>query len=349
MITLNGKILRNLEEQVLANKDNINAMQYGIKIVGVVDDLDNLPTENVEYGTAYLYAPENSQTSYDLYIYVNSDEWFNIGQFPLQGPQGLQGLQGIKGDNGNSTKWYCGFEMPNTNLQVGDMYLDTTTYQVYRYNGTEFISQCNIKGASGRDGQNGNSIISITNSHSDNKTTVVITTTKGGTSTFDIPDGQSGSAFHIADVYDVYEEEEELGLPNDILDLLEAKYPIANRPYSDGILVKTSKEEGAEIVYDQNYVFIPVDENNVKVYDNLGEIESIQGPPGTSIVQYGNQINVNNMINSDDKYLTINAIPYGTVNPASGTTLSGLVKILILDTEPADEDKRDGYLYFIKE
>ena len=55
------------------------------------------------------------------------------------------------------------------------------------------------------------------------------------------------------------------------------------------------------------------------------------------------------MLNSTDKYLTINAIPYGTVNPASGTTLSGLVKILILDTEPADEDKRDGYLYFIKE
>ena len=60
MLTFDGKQLRNLEEQVLKNAEDINYLineqgvlnQFGIKVVGQVDYLNNLPTVD-DYKTAY--------------------------------------------------------------------------------------------------------------------------------------------------------------------------------------------------------------------------------------------------------------------------------------------------------
>ena len=60
MLTFDGKQLRNLEEQVIKNAEDINYLineqgvlnQFGIKVVGQVDYLNSLPTVD-EYKAAY--------------------------------------------------------------------------------------------------------------------------------------------------------------------------------------------------------------------------------------------------------------------------------------------------------
>lgn len=110
MLTIDGKQLRNLEEQVEKNKQDIEYIineqgslnQFGIKVVGQIDILNNLPTVDEykqsnpewEYGDAYAVGVTSP---YSLYILTRAngthteDYWFNIGQFPLQGPKGDAG------------------------------------------------------------------------------------------------------------------------------------------------------------------------------------------------------------------------------------------------------------------
>ena len=131
MLTIDGKVYRNLEEQVKKNKDDIEYIlneqgvinQFGIKVVGVVASQSLLPSvdtykqenPNWEYGDTFAIGTE---PPYDLFVltranlYNTNDYWFDIGDFPLagpkgetgpQGPQGLQGptgAQGIQGPTG---------------------------------------------------------------------------------------------------------------------------------------------------------------------------------------------------------------------------------------------------------
>lgn len=114
MLTRDGKQYRNLEEQVLKNKSDIEFMleqegvlnEFGIKVVGegkTVADLPDASTYQGEYGDAYAIG-ENSP--YTLYIWTRANGthpsayWFNIGQFPLVGPQGPKGEDGAPGAQG---------------------------------------------------------------------------------------------------------------------------------------------------------------------------------------------------------------------------------------------------------
>ena len=114
MITIDGKELRSLEEQVLKNKQDIEFMleeegalnQFGIKVVGQVDTSAALPdptTYTGEYGDAYAVG---LSSPYVLYIWTRAngthptDYWFNIGKFPLVGPQGPKGNDGAPGAQG---------------------------------------------------------------------------------------------------------------------------------------------------------------------------------------------------------------------------------------------------------
>lgn len=133
MLKIGDKEYRNLEEQVLKNKSDIESIvneqgtlnQFGIKVVGVVVDEIELPESADDYGDAYAVGTD---TPYELYVWTRAntthpnDYWFNIGEFPLpgpqgpvgprgpqgeqgergiQGPQGVQGIQGIAGPQGN--------------------------------------------------------------------------------------------------------------------------------------------------------------------------------------------------------------------------------------------------------
>lgn len=134
MLRFGNKEFRNLQEQVLKNMDDIAFIieeegvlnEFGIKVVGQVDTEDDLPTveeykeehEDWGYGDAYAIGTE---APYTLVVLTRAntahpdDYWFDIGEFPVrgpqgeigpqgpegpQGPQGIQGIQGVQGPQG---------------------------------------------------------------------------------------------------------------------------------------------------------------------------------------------------------------------------------------------------------
>lgn len=76
--------------------------EFGIRVLGQIDDADELPIEADEFGDAYAVGTE---PPYNIYIWTRdgSDEegyWFNIGLFPVPGPQGPAGEDGADGEQG---------------------------------------------------------------------------------------------------------------------------------------------------------------------------------------------------------------------------------------------------------
>ena len=169
MLTFDGIEFRNLEEQVRRNKEDIKYIleeegvlnQFGIKVIGQVTYSSDLPdpsTYKGEYGDAYAVG---TKTPFQLYIFTRqfsgqtSPTWFNIGQFPMPGPQGIQGPvgpQGIQGPQGST--WTVGLSTPTTTngFRQYDMYLNTSTGEVYQYNGSTWQNVGSIKGPQGIQG-----------------------------------------------------------------------------------------------------------------------------------------------------------------------------------------------------
>lgn len=116
MLNFGNKDFRNLQEQVLKNMDDIRYIleeegvlnEFGIKVVGQVEAIADLPSvaeykaahSDWGYGDAYAVGDE---APYELYILTRangthaSDYWFEIGEFPVAGPQGPQGATGATG------------------------------------------------------------------------------------------------------------------------------------------------------------------------------------------------------------------------------------------------------------
>ena len=143
MLTFDGKEFRNLQEQVLKNKEDIARhyevdrvlSNFGIKIVGQVDTADELPdplTYTGEYGDAYAVGAEGD---YTFYIFTRPNEntgstdnqWLDVGGLTIvgpQGPQGETGPQGPKGDRGSL--WISTRNIPNASTaEIGDQLLYT--------------------------------------------------------------------------------------------------------------------------------------------------------------------------------------------------------------------------------
>lgn len=107
MIVIKGKEYRNLEEQVLKNKDDIDTTKQlsmlGIKVVGQVDTAEEIPAGEYDYGDSFLVGEE---APFDLYVWTRgneqtpSDHWTNLGPMNIVGPQGPQGEQGEQGEPG---------------------------------------------------------------------------------------------------------------------------------------------------------------------------------------------------------------------------------------------------------
>lgn len=115
MLSFGNKDFRNLQEQVYKNMSDIQDMMqgvnvladFGIKIVGQVADSTDLPnpsTYDGDYGDAYIVGEEEP---YDYYIFTRAFEgeeepqWFDLGQFPVPGPQGETGATGPAGPTPN--------------------------------------------------------------------------------------------------------------------------------------------------------------------------------------------------------------------------------------------------------
>lgn len=145
----NKTSIRNIQEQVLENSRLINDILYvrkllnefGIKVVGKVETANDLPnpqTYSGSYGDAYAVG---TTTPYELYIFTRPFEgdefphWFNIGPFPVPGPQGEQGEQGEQGIQGNpGMPFLSGSGNPAISLitQDGQSYINASTGDVYK-------------------------------------------------------------------------------------------------------------------------------------------------------------------------------------------------------------------------
>ena len=115
MIEFNQKQYRNLEEQVLANKKNIEGIiagsltlaEFGLKVVGQVSTQADLPSDYTgDYGDCMIVG-QYATPPYNLAVWTRpfSDDgtdgfWLYLGQFPKAGPQGPQGIQGPTGSTG---------------------------------------------------------------------------------------------------------------------------------------------------------------------------------------------------------------------------------------------------------
>ena len=95
-IIRNGKIYRNLQEQVYENAEDIQTLfeMYGYK--GPYASTDEI-TDPIDLGL-YLIG---TTIPYEVYQYnATSQSWQDLGPFAAQGPQGPQGIQGERGPQG---------------------------------------------------------------------------------------------------------------------------------------------------------------------------------------------------------------------------------------------------------
>ena len=170
MITIDGKILRNLEEQVLKNQQDIANIKslgqlysFDIKVVGQVTDVIDLPnpeTYQGEFGDAYLVG---NTLPYDFYIYTRPNQfnptnfWLNIGPFPLAGPQGETGPQGAQGETGRGNSWSVSNNDPASteNRINGDQHLNGSTGAVFSLTNGVWVNTGNIRGPQGAQGIQG--------------------------------------------------------------------------------------------------------------------------------------------------------------------------------------------------
>ena len=169
MITIDGKIFRNLEEQVQKNKEDIAnhynvdrvLADFGIRVIGNIADASELPdpaTFSGEYGDAYAVGAESPYTFYiwtraDVDAGHPNDYWLDIGQLAIQGERGPEGPRGPQGPRGaEGTQWFTGAYSPiNQNIAAedGDMYLDITNGQVYKFFNNSWQTLTNISGPQG--------------------------------------------------------------------------------------------------------------------------------------------------------------------------------------------------------
>lgn len=106
MIEINGKVFRNLEDQVAYLSEALQAGklidELGIKVLGVYSTIEQAKAAipgPYDYGDAFSIG---TTKPYDLYIFTrNIEDFVNFGPFPGKGKDGKDGEQGPKGDKGD--------------------------------------------------------------------------------------------------------------------------------------------------------------------------------------------------------------------------------------------------------
>lgn len=100
MIEINGKIYRNVQEQVKKNQDDIEALENQLPYNGPYDDTDDIPTNILVNGGIYLIG---GSAPYIIYKYNEQDETFkDLGYFGAKGETGATGAQGPQGPKGDT-------------------------------------------------------------------------------------------------------------------------------------------------------------------------------------------------------------------------------------------------------
>ena len=157
MLKYDGKIYRNLEEQVLQNQKDIQDFkdgnqtiaEFGITVKGILSQASLLPEFGENYGDAYLIG---TAPPYDMRVWTRHDaeqsaSWVDLGQFPLAGPQGPKGEQGTYINVGNG--------LPTYEARERDLYINLVTGNLYMYNTGIWKLQGSLKGPKGEQGIQG--------------------------------------------------------------------------------------------------------------------------------------------------------------------------------------------------
>lgn len=154
-------MLKNQQDiaKIVESSEIIN--DYGLNIVGTAATPSLLPdpsTYSGEYGDCYLVGTEPNWSVY-IFNRPQSGEtyptWFDLGQFPVPGPQGPQGEVGATGPQGQrGSKWTTSSTNPavsSTNID-GDQALNVTDGSVFEFKNGAWNRMGNIKGAQGVQG-----------------------------------------------------------------------------------------------------------------------------------------------------------------------------------------------------
>ena len=166
-----GTVLRNLQEQVLKNKQDIEQHYnqtrtlelFDVKVIGVLDEWVEPEGQTFEYGDAYFVGTE---APYSLYIFTRADSvhpndyWLEIKDLIVQGPAGKPltfdelteaQKEQLRGEPGINPKWFVVDRvMGVSGPKEGDMLLQGSSGDVYQYEGGNFVLKTNIKGKDGR-------------------------------------------------------------------------------------------------------------------------------------------------------------------------------------------------------
>ena len=165
MITIDNKTYRNIQEQVEKNKRDIEAWSsieltlnnFGIKVLGRVDYVSDIPEATFEYGDAYLVGLNEP---YNVYIYTRTDGdigmFVNMGPLNIVGQQGPEGPQGPAGKDGYApvVRYGNGLPVVEPTDKAGYIYIDQQTSRLYTFNnGWNFV--INMQGPKGDQGNQG--------------------------------------------------------------------------------------------------------------------------------------------------------------------------------------------------
>lgn len=171
-----GTVLRNLQEQVLKNKQDIEThyeidrtlADYGIKIIGFYTTIENAKEDlgdpyDGPYGNAVGIG---SSAPYTFYIWTRAnnlspdDYWQDVGELAVVGPQGPQGEPGEQGEPGQPARILTGNNIPTISGRENDIYMcvggDANLIgNIYKIVGGVWTLQGNIRGPQGVNGARG--------------------------------------------------------------------------------------------------------------------------------------------------------------------------------------------------
>ena len=165
MITIDNKTYRNIQEQVEKNKRDIEAWSsieltlnnFGIKVLGRVDYVSDIPEATYEYGDAYLVGLNEP---FNVYIYTRTTDdvgmFVNMGPLNIVGQQGPEGPQGPAGKDGYApvVRYGNGLPVVEPTDKPGYIYIDQQTSRLYTFDGGwNFV--INMQGPKGDQGNQG--------------------------------------------------------------------------------------------------------------------------------------------------------------------------------------------------